>query len=892
MLNGSQFHDWCLKLQLRESTREQIQQVRSSPPSRRVQSRRGNVSGRYPSQKMGVIIQFESHHHELAGIYLMEYDSEVLEYYDQPPAIKLSYESASGRQMGVRHTPDFFVIRQERAGWEEWKTTQELTQLAVKMPNRYQQVEPNQWRCPPGEDYARARGFYYLIRTETEIEWYLQRNLYFLEDYFRASTESDSPISNQEKIMGLVATQPAITLLKLLELQFNPDEIYSLIATKKLYVDLSAADLASEAEKVQLFLSIETARSIPQLIKSENFEDTKNQIFVNPTIGSQIIWDGIDWRVLNLGSTEVTLLNSSQNLINLSITVFDELISSGKITVISNKTQNQSKIYSEIIDASESDCAEANRRYQIVAPYLIGSSPRNKNVPRSSFYRWIQSWREAEQTKGYGYFGLLPRNSKKGNRQSKFPALTQKLMDEYIAKDYETYKQKGKRSVYGALVNACEQQNTTVPSYKTFLKFCNSRPSYEQIKKRQGSRAAYQNEPFYWELEFTTPRHGDRPWAICHLDHTQLDIELVSSKTQAILGRPWVTFLSDAYSRRILALYLTFDPPSYRSCMMVMRDCVGRYGRFPQCLVVDGGKEFSSIYFERLLAMYECTSKTRPGGKPRFGSVCERLFGTANTMFIHNLAGNTQITKNSRQVTTAVNPRRHAVWTLGSLYQYLCNWVYEFYDHQEHPALGQSPANAYHQGIAQTGLRPNRLIPYDETFCILTLPTTPKGTAKVIPNQGVKINHLYYWHQSFRNGSIEKTRVNVRYDPSDAGVAYAYVRRQWVRCISQYYSIFHGRSEREIQLATQELRQQHKQHSQKFTITAKALANFLEGTQATESILLQRLKDGEAKDILSAISSNEEMESKSPQKATSVISESEPLQSQKPIEIKPYEEFW
>lgn len=152
----------------------------------------------------------------------------------------------------------------------------------------------------------------------------------------------------------------------------------------------------------------------------------------------------------------------------------------------------------------------------------------------------------------------------------------------------------------------------------------------------------------------------------------------------------------------------------------------------------------------------------------------------------HPVRGNTQITKNSRQVTSAVNPSRHAVWTLGSLYEHLCNWVYDFYDHQEHPALGQSPKSAYYQGIAQTGLRPNRFIPYDEAFCILTLPTTKKGTAKVIPNQGVKINHLYYWHQSFRNSSIEKTQVSVRYDPTDAGVAYAYVRGQWVRCISQY----------------------------------------------------------------------------------------------------------
>ena len=290
--------------------------------------------------------------------------------------------------------------------------------------------------------------------------------------------------------------------------------------------------------------------------------------------------------------------------------------------------------------------------------------------------------------------------------------------------------------------------------------------------------------------------------------------------------------------------------------------------------------------------MYECTSKTRPGGKPRFGSVCERLFGTANTMFIYNLAGNTQITKNSRQVTSAVNPRRHAVWTLGSLYEHLCNWVYEFYDHKEHPALGQSPQYAYHQGIAKTGLRPSRLIPYDETFRILTLPSTKKGTAKVIDNQGVKINHLYYWHHSFRNGSIEKTRVKVRYDPSDAGIAYAYVRGQWVRCISQNYSIFHGRSEREIQLATQELRQQYKQHSQRFTITAKALADFLEGAQTTESILLQRLKDREAQDILSTISSIGEDESSSTQNTPAVVSDTEEQPKHKPEEIKPYEEFW
>ena len=40
----------------------------------------------------------------------------------------------------------------------------------------------------------------------------------------------------------------------------------------------------------------------------------------------------------------------------------------------------------------------------------------------------------------------------------------------------------------------------------------------------------------------------------------------------------------------------------------------------------------------------------------------------------------------------------------------------------------------------------------------------------------------------------------VRYDPFDAGAAYAYVERQWVRCCSEYHTVFQGRSQKEILL--------------------------------------------------------------------------------------------
>jgi hypothetical protein len=45
---------------------------------------------------------------ELWGIYEMECDDDVLEYYDQPIRIQLQYRARSGRKTTQWHTPDFF----------------------------------------------------------------------------------------------------------------------------------------------------------------------------------------------------------------------------------------------------------------------------------------------------------------------------------------------------------------------------------------------------------------------------------------------------------------------------------------------------------------------------------------------------------------------------------------------------------------------------------------------------------------------------------------------------------------------------------------------------------------------------------------------------------------
>ncbi len=74
MLSQEEFLAWTRQNELSEHARSVAQHVRSSGPARRVGGGRHNVTGRYPSRKMGVTIQFESHRVELPTIYELEHD--------------------------------------------------------------------------------------------------------------------------------------------------------------------------------------------------------------------------------------------------------------------------------------------------------------------------------------------------------------------------------------------------------------------------------------------------------------------------------------------------------------------------------------------------------------------------------------------------------------------------------------------------------------------------------------------------------------------------------------------------------------------------------------------------------------------------------------------------
>ncbi len=862
MLSASAFAAWAQRLGLSADARQLISAIRATPPSRLVRSGAGNVPCRYPSVKMGHVVQAESHKVELPFVHAAERDRAVLEYWDQPGKIRLSYLSKAGRRVVVGHTPDYFELREDAAGWVECKPEERLSRLVQDTPNRYRRGRDGHWTCPPGEEYAARFGLTYRLFSSAEINWVEQRNWAFLADYVRA----DCPPVNPQAcalILAMVEGNPGVTLARLQQLVrplATADDINILIATARIYVDLDTYPLA-DADDVPVFRDEEMARAYAVVRTAAAAIEAGCPPLVAVDPGVRVLWDGRPWTIGNPTETHTPLISSQGAPVELLTSAFETYVREGRIVGVSH--QREQGMTEEgralLLQASTGDLVIANQRYGAIKSHIEEHVPLAAcapQVPERTKFDWAKKWRAAEALYGHGYLGLLPRA---GNRTRRRHLLTDAhlatlhlVLDEH----YATHKNKKLRRAFGPFLTACATRGLYEVSQRTFYTEAHRYLTvYEATVARAGTRAAYSHKPPQRDEVPTLPRHGDRPWDVAHLDHTEVDLELLSSRTGRHLGKAWATVLLDACSRRVLAVYLSYARPSYVSCMMGLRLCVQRWGRLPRAIVVDGGPEFHSAYFETLLAWYKVTLKTRPPAEPRYGALCERLFGTANTTFIHTLLGNTQVMKNVRQVTAAVNPQALARWTLGDLYTFLCRWAYEEYDVIGHPALGQSPRDAYLWAESRTGTRSHTRIPYDRDFIIRTLPTTRKGSARVKPGRGVQINNILYWCAAFDDPQVEGTRVAVRYDPFDTGVAYAYLPqgRHWAECRSDYYALLHGRSEREVMLIAAELRQTQRAQAASYTITAKQLAEFSARADEHEHIMLQRDRDAETRAVLTLI---------------------------------------
>ncbi|MEO1254688.1 MAG: TnsA endonuclease N-terminal domain-containing protein [Bacteroidota bacterium] len=346
-MNETQFKKWAEDLAFSDATTAKIQRIRSSPPSRNVKSGKGNVTSRVPIGDLGFVVQSESRTNEKPGLRTFyQYDAfvrkdnpddQVIEFYDQPEKIQLKYLSKNGGKSTALHTPDFFVLRQDSAGWEEWKTDKDLEKISEDQPNRYVKDEDGIWRCPPGEEYASRLGLYYRLRVQSEIDWNVYSNLEYLHEYL-AKFEIETHPEIEAHLIQIVNAKHGITVSQiLLDELVTADDLYQMIARNELYIDLSQGRLADRHyafDDVQVFVSEAQAEAFRNLQTHHNSTIDVNTIQLHP--GASLVWDGEIWILLNEGELTTTLqYDKTKNLVNIDNSDFRQFLREKSIVGLS-----------------------------------------------------------------------------------------------------------------------------------------------------------------------------------------------------------------------------------------------------------------------------------------------------------------------------------------------------------------------------------------------------------------------------------------------------------------------------------------------------------------------------------------------------------------------------
>ncbi|QSN63468.1 MULTISPECIES: Mu transposase C-terminal domain-containing protein [unclassified Caballeronia] len=762
------------KLGTPDKGRQLILDARAQAPVRPVNPLPGSVVSILASKKMGRDIRTETRHIEFPAAVTKEHSANVLEYYTAPCELKLKLvDDSTGEIRNILHIPHFLTISEDGFTLEDWVSEAKLARLAEKYPWRYSKGSDGEWYAPQVEKHLADLGIRYRVVSDASIPRRRVDNLLYLADYLHLA--EPCPDDVRERLHDVLQMHGSLTFMELLgpPHEFDADMLNRAIAANRVTTDLDGQSLSDKRsfrlyrdEALRDFMLADTrSGSLPGV----------DRFAFNIANGAKFVFEGNELTIVMVAGDSVVCNGQDGSTITLTRDWLESAHEKGQL-----KSPQQDQQASQDLSRFSKEDFEAALRRQ--AQLEAESEPAN--VSGRTLRRWKARQEIALANGANEVLALVPNTGARGNRTSRLSPRQMELMDGVIDEQWLNSKAINYKTCHRMLLVAFSEAGEVPPSYPTLIARIKARETNRDVRTRYGKRIAYQGSTFVDVLHHDSPAHGSRPFQYVHIDHTLLDIEVISSRTGKALGRPWLSLAVDAWSRRIVAIYLTFDSPSYTSVMMTVRDMVRRFNRLPEFIVVDNGSDFLSAAFESFLRAMGTHLRFRPAGQPRHGAVLERMFGRLNTEYIHNLAGNTKATKNVRMVTGSHLPQKLAEWTIGALYQGIQHWAWEYYDQNIHPALQESPREAFVRGMRENGRRPQTHIQFNRDFLIATCPPVDRtGTRQVHRQRGVKVDQRLYWNEVFDSAQLDGESVHVRYDPWDASSVYVRVKETWVRAI-------------------------------------------------------------------------------------------------------------
>lgn len=830
-ITDAQIEKWCAPLGLSAAAVAQTKFINASDPVR-VGSGTRSMRGWFPSSIMGCMIGFESRTCEGSFVWLRHAVSRCnpdrpLMILCQPCWLDIECVTDEGEDRSFKYPPDYFELTEKWAGYVECKWQEDLEDTQNKehkdyAPWRYKRLGPNEWSSPPAQAAAAKHGLKHRIWVMSKKKTQLISNLQFLSQYFETPTGNfDQSVA--DRIGAIVQGDPGIRLRDILEALKDDangsDTLYFCIARQDLYIDIENEPIAPNFG-VRVFPNAECADLTLRMEATTSGQDAapgaSSELTVAP--GAELTLDGKSYRVLRSqpSTNSVELVEAGADIvISMSFAELERRLVNGEAHQTGAGHSRGGDFQGAMEEWRRIEPEEwlvMRKNYERVGKYFAAHSRESRRLlerPTRNDFRLIQKGRDAAEKWGPGFeiLGLRPKR-RSGNKSCKLDSRALAILVKAITENFTTAQAPSTELIWGICVEECNAHlpPLKVPCRATVTAHIERQERVKTVSAREGAKSAYGIATPYWdESNDGLEVDGEFAWAVAHIDHTQLDAETAPTADGHSLGRPWLTIMVAPRQKRVLAHVISYEPPSYRSCMAVVEECVRRHRRLPAIIVTDGGKEFSSGYFSHLMARFRLVQMFRPPATPRFGSYLERYNGRINSKLIHNLPGNTKLTKHVRMLVESHDPKRLATLSLEELDDVVAEFLYDWCENEPDKITGETPKQKYERDFRLGGPRTHKIIVPNADFFILTCPTTKSGVA-MVRRDGVKVNHLYYNCAEFRQPGVMKRKLAIRYNPRDLSIIYVRLANKWITChCREFRKQFKGLTERELRMATTKL---------------------------------------------------------------------------------------
>jgi putative transposase len=364
---------------------------------------------------------------------------------------------------------------------------------------------------------------------------------------------------------------------------------------------------------------------------------------------------------------------------------------------------------------------------------------------------------------------LAPRVSSGGKGKPRLQAEIEKIITEIIESFYLSRQKRSIAVIEREIRMRCVQAGYPAPARNTVQARVRSLDPVKVTQKREGFRATRPLLP----ADGTTPP-PEAPLDLVQMDHSPMDVIVVEESSRAPIGRPTLTLAIDVFTRCIVGMLVTFEPPSATSVGLCLAHTVCNkqaylerlglpdvewpmYGK-PVSIHVDNAMEFHSEALERGCEQHGITPDYRPKQQAHFGGIIERVIGTAMKK-AHELPGTTF--SNTKERGTYDSESR-AVLTLQELEKWLVLAI-AIYHGSYHSTLKMTPAYYWNKSV-----KPEKIysVRDERAFLIDFLPVLKRSVGR----RGFVLDHITYYADSLKPWIARRDRLGrfiIRRDPRD-----------------------------------------------------------------------------------------------------------------------------